>query len=133
MLYDEIQWGEIYIAQRSDTVIQFDLAPTRLVDTKPLIGSPSPSVRDRGNTVNQLTVGVLREHTSQAAARQFILEHAKQIEAADQETVRDLTARYFAFPPTTYLLKSAALASYPARWKGVSTTHIYTFTTGAIV
>ena len=126
-MLDEIQWGDLWIAGDADTVVQFDHSPARVAEVTPLVGGANAKVSDRGNTSNQLTVGVLREHANVSAARNFMMAHAATIEALVQTTSRDLLVRYKALPVSEYRIKNAALTTYPSKQKGVSTIHTYTF------
>lgn len=127
MSLDEIQWGDLWIARETDTVVQFDHDPSRVSEVVPLVAAANASVRDRGNASHRLVIGVLREHEGISAARAFILAHAKAIDLLLQETPRNLLVRYKASPVTEYTLTPAVLTAYPSRQQGVSTTHTYTF------
>ena len=118
-MLDEIQWGDLWIAGDADTVVQFDHSPARVAEVTPLVGGANAKVSDRGNTSNQLTVGVLREHANVSAARNFMMAHAATIEALGQTTSRDLLVRYKALPVSEK--KNKKLCRGPCKSKRIQT------------
>lgn len=124
---DQIDWGSVSIATTAEAVVQFEQAGSRLVDTVPLIGSSKPKISDKGNTSHQFTIGVLREHGGISAARAFMLSHAQGLQNVSQAEEKDLVFKYSAGGSVDFTLKRAALHSFQAKQKGISTLHTYTF------
>ncbi len=128
---DTITWRGVEIASSTNAVVQFDQASARMVESVPLIGSKKPKIRDRQNTSHQFVVGVLREHPGASSARQFMLDHAKNLQglsAPADAAASDLEFSYSAGGSANFTLNHAVLNSFQAKQIGVSTLHTYTFT-----